>query len=197
MWYNQEASWQRLAKQRIEGNLLEHFEVIDTSKNRCLESNELNNIATELEFLLRDVNMEYTKEQQSKLKQNESLSLTIEIQFSNKHAISSNNQYTSEELEYIENIKDLLADGIIAERERRFLNRYREKLGISESRAKDLEALFTTPVLSEDEKEYLEEYKSCIEEGGITDKERRLLNKMRIMLNISEERASEIENLLV
>lgn len=196
VWYNQEASWQRLAKQRLEGNILEHHEVIDTSKNRCVESNELNNISAELEFLFHSANMEYNKEQQTKLIQNESISLTIEIQFCNKQAISSQCQYSSEELEYIENLKDFLSDGIIGERERRFLNRLREKLHISEHRAVELESLFDTPALSEEEQEYYDEYKSCIEDGGITDKERRLLDKLKLMLNISEDRAREIESMV-
>lgn len=196
VWYNQEASWQRLAKQRLEGNILEHHEVIDTSKNRCVEANELNNISAELEFLFHSANMEYNKEQQTKLIQNESISLTIEIQFSNKQAISSQCQYSSDELEYIENVKDFLSDGIIGERERRFLNRLREKLRISEHRAMELESLLEIPALSEEEQEYYDEYKSCIEDGGITDKERRLLDKLKLMLNISDERSKEIESMV-
>lgn len=196
VWYNQEASWQRLAKQRLEGNILEHHEVIDTSKNRCVESNELSNISAELEFLFHSANMEYNKEQQTKLIQNESISLTIEIQFCNKQAISSQCQYSSDELEYIENVKDFLSDGIIGERERRFLNRLREKLRISEHRAMELESLLEIPALSEEEQEYYDEYKSCIEDGGITDKERRLLDKLKLMLNISDERSKEIESMV-
>ena len=60
----------------------------------------------------------------------------------------------------------------------------------------ELESLFDTPALSEEEQEYYDEYKSCIEDGGITDKERRLLDKLKLMLNISEERAQEIENMV-
>ena len=180
----------------MEGNILEHHEVIDTSKNRCVEANELNNISAELEFLFHSANMEYNKEQQTKLIQNESISLTIEIQFSNKQAISSQCQYSSDELEYIENVKDFLSDGIIGERERRFLNRLREKLRISEHRAMELESLLEIPALSEEEQEYYDEYKSCIEDGGITDKERRLLDKLKLMLNISDERSKEIESMV-
>lgn len=196
VWFNQEASWQRLAKQRIEGNILEHHEVIDTSKNRCIESNELNNISAELEFLLHSANMEYGKEQQSKFVQNESVSLTIDIKFCNKQMMSPRGEYTSEELEYIESVKELLEDGVLAEKERRILNRYREKLGISENRAYELESMCSVPQLTDDEKEYLEEYKECLNDGGtITTGERRLLERLRKSLGISEERAKEIEEI--
>ena len=52
------------------------------------------------------------------------------------------------------------------------------------------------PQLTDAEKEYLDEYKACLEEDSeITAKERRLLNRIRESLGISEERANEIEKL--
>ena len=50
--------------------------------------------------------------------------------------------------------------------------------------------------LTEEEKEYLDEYKTCLEEDGeITPKARRMLDRFRNRLGISEERMLEIENL--
>ncbi|MDE6548948.1 MAG: tellurite resistance TerB family protein [Muribaculaceae bacterium] len=51
----------------------------------------------------------------------------------------------------------------------------------------------TTNSVSEEEAEYLEELKVCYEDGIITDKERRLLDRLRKSLGISEARASELE----
>lgn len=49
--------------------------------------------------------------------------------------------------------------------------------------------------LSSKEQEYQDEYRACVEEDEeISPKERRLLNKLRLSLGISEERAREIEN---
>ena len=47
--------------------------------------------------------------------------------------------------------------------------------------------------LTDDEKEYLEELNTCYEDGVITDKERRLLDRLRKSLGISEDRAAELE----
>lgn len=53
-----------------------------------------------------------------------------------------------------------------------------------------------TESIATDEQIYLDEYKACIEEDGeISPKERRLLNRIRESLGISEERANEIEKL--
>ena len=105
--------------------------------------------------------------------------------------------YTPDEQAYLEELEVCLEDdGEISPKERRLLERYRERLGISPERAIELEKSLSAPRLTDDEKEYLEEYKACLEgDGGISPKERRLLNRIRESLGISEERAGEIEKL--
>ena len=100
------------------------------------------------------------------------------------------------EQEYLEEVKMCLEeDNEISPRERRLLDRLRTKLNISEERAKELEESLKTPQLTEEEQEYLEEYKLCMEEDGeISSKERRLLDRLRDKLGISVERAKELEN---
>ena len=51
----------------------------------------------------------------------------------------------------------------------------------------------TTLQLTEEEQEYLNEYKEIIVDGEITEKERRLLNKILKLNGISQDRAREIE----
>ena len=49
--------------------------------------------------------------------------------------------------------------------------------------------------LTSEEQEYLEEIKACLEEDGeITSKERRLLDRLRKSLGITEARAKELED---
>lgn len=104
---------------------------------------------------------------------------------------------TNNEKEYLVELKECYADGVVTDKERRLLNRLRISLGISEERAAQLEASINSPSLNDDEKEYFEEVKACLEDDGvITDKERRLLNKIRASLGISEERAKEIEEMV-
>ena len=100
---------------------------------------------------------------------------------------------SSSEEEYLTELKACLDDGVIGASERRLLNKLRDKLGISEERAKELEESFKATQLTDDEKEYLDEFKAASENGIVSEKERRLLEKLRKMLAISEERAREIE----
>jgi len=99
------------------------------------------------------------------------------------------------ENEYLEELKACLADGELGGSERRLLNKLRIKLGISEERAAELEASLQKPQLTEEEQEYLEAYQDALEDGVVSEKERRLLDKLMKINNISEERAKEIEML--
>lgn len=110
---------------------------------------------------------------------------------------NSKDTNTTAENEYLEELKACLEeDGEISTKERRLLERFREKLGISAERAKELEDSLSTSQLTDAEQEYLEEYKACLEDDGeIYPKERRLLNRLRDTLGIPEERAIELEKL--
>ena len=102
---------------------------------------------------------------------------------------------TASEQEYLDMIKDCLVDVEIGMSERKLLAKLRVKNGISEERAKELEATLSAPQLTDDEKEYLEAFKDACEDGKVSDKQRRLLEKLRVMYGISEERARELENM--
>ena len=105
---------------------------------------------------------------------------------------------TDVEKEYLDELKACLEeDGEISSKERRLLNRLRERLGITEKRAEELEASLLEPEFTEEEQVYLDEYKTCIEEGELSPKERRLLNRLRMSLGISEERAKELESIII
>lgn len=104
---------------------------------------------------------------------------------------------TDIEKEYLDELKACLEeDGEISSRERRLLNRLRERLGITEERAEELEVFLLNPQLTEEEQEYLDEYKICKEEGEISSREKRLLDKLRVKLRISVDRARELESSL-
>ena len=120
-----------------------------------------------------------------------------EVMYSTRLMIQKfNPNFSEDEQEYLEEVKMCLeGDNQISPRERRLLDRLRTKLNITEERQKELEESLKTPQLTEEEQEYLEEYKLCFEEDGeISSKERRLLDRLRDKLGISVERAKELEN---
>ncbi len=108
---------------------------------------------------------------------------------------SSQESFTLEEYEYMEELKFCLEKGFISDNERRLLNRKKAKFRIRGKRAFELESI----VMREDEHhsaqetEYIDELKFCLETGPISDDERKLLDRLRLKLNITEEQSAHFE----
>lgn len=112
-----------------------------------------------------------------------------------KRSVTESNSLTQNEEKYKEEVLFCLEDnGIITDDDRRYLERKRIKFGISEERAKEIESL-AVPSLTNDEKEYLETVKELVSSGSLTERARRLLERERQSLNISKDRALEIEKM--
>ena len=88
-------------------------------------------------------------------------------------------------------------DGIIESGERRRLERNRKRFEISEERAKELENIAFKSQFTEEEYDFLDELKAILEEEGqIDDDERKLLVRLQKELDITDERAKELENMI-
>ena len=107
----------------------------------------------------------------------------------------SSSSISDSEKEYIDALKEYLSDGEISERERKMLDRVRKALGITTDRAAELEETLKQPLLTDEEKEYIEAYREYLVDGPIDEKSRKRLDIFRKGLGISEERAAELENL--
>lgn len=118
---------------------------------------------------------------------------SLEEEYGAKNAINGGLLVPNEQ-EYLDALKDIFDDGEISSREHKMMERLRISLGISEVRAKELEDSLQ-PQLTKEEQEYLEAYKDACENGAISDRSRRILDRLRVMYGISEERAQEIERL--
>ena len=99
------------------------------------------------------------------------------------------------EVKYKEEFLFMLEDGSIGDAERRLLERKRQKFGVSEERAKLIEES-CAPSLSEEEKEYIEIYKDMLEDGEISERRRKILNKEAESLGISQSRVKELEEMI-
>lgn len=108
---------------------------------------------------------------------------------------SDNSNVKANEQEYINEYKEIISEGEMSERDRRFLNKIMKANGISEERAKELEEMCKVHELNEGEQEYLNEYQEMISEGEISERDRRFLNKILVSNGISQERASELEKM--
>ena len=109
------------------------------------------------------------------------------------------NDLTKEEKDYFELLTDFLDDGNISESERNILNKRKEKFGISEARAKEIEdfakqeRLANLKPQNDSEREYYELIFDFLDDGNIDESERNILNKRKNKYQISDSRAKELE----
>lgn len=202
VWYQNEPSWQRLFNQRMNGGLTQHEERIETRKNQVVDNHELQEVKAELQYLFASANLNWSTSIDENFSQQENAVLSISVKFAPIESIGNNVQpqtrassITDSEQEYLDTLKESFEDGDITPRERKMLERIRISLGISEERAKEIESLLFGIPLTEDEREYVEMYKEYLEDGEISEKERRRLNKFAMALGISQDRINELEKL--
>ncbi len=212
VWYPHETAWQRLYEQRTNGSILTFEETISTQQNKLVSTNELMSINAEFKAYINvsvKAGIKVNRQIEKEFKEQETTAWNVKVEFvpieqltgNNKNQISESkltNQidFTDNEQKYLEEIKFMLEDdGIIDDDERKMLIRKRKKYEISEERAIEMEnSLLQTSQFTKEEQEYIDEIKECAEDGEITDGDRRILKRLANKLNITEERAIELEN---
>ena len=202
VWLDSDPQWKMLVKQRLEGGIMEFNYKISSSETCQMSSNETNAVKANFEYMMVKVNGSYDSSMDRTFSNSEETEWSIHVEFAPLEELGeqkTNNKkddfkLTDDEAEYLDMVKECMEDGEIGVRERKLLDKIRVKNGISEERAKELEATLSAPRLTDNEKEYLEAFKDACEDGKVSDKQRRLLEKLRVMYGISEERAREIED---
>ena len=221
IWFSHEAGWHRLVQQRLEGSLLNHSEYMSSTEHKILSNAEISDINGELNLLFATIKGGRRNETNSNIETNKEVEWRINVtfkpieQFGNDNYIVSEDKnytietpsiiessihkgdFTSEEIQYMDEVKFMLEDdAAIDDQERRMLNEMQKTLGIPAEHAQKLEeeAINAVFSFSPNEQKYIEEIKFMLEDDGvIDDKERRILNNMLDVLNISHERARQLE----
>lgn len=256
IWYPNEYTWQRIAQQRLNGNMLSHSETLSSSQSETLSVSEIASINEELDNLFEEVSSNnahfdisgklgigkfgfkasYNEDKsstsghseassrkssssyrsESKIKKNRDYAVRIHVTFKPMNAFTQDIPYTEtaptpkpkavphtasqstlsdEERRYLEEVHFMLQDdGMIDDKERDILERYRTRFGISHARAKELEdQAMSSSTLTPEEQEYVNEYKAALCDGILGERDRRILNRLAGFLKLSDERIKELE----
>lgn len=213
VWFPHEATWHRLVQQRLEGSLLNHSEYMSSTEHKILSNSEISNINGELNLLFTSIKGGYKSDNNSNIETNQEVEWRINVtfkpieQFGNESRIieispiqeltEHKEPFTSKEIQYMEEVKFALEDdAAIDDQERRMLNEMQKTLGIPAERAQELEKEAINAIFSfnPNEQKYIEEIKFMLEDDGMIDEqERKILNNMVDVLNISHERARQLE----
>lgn len=216
VWYDSDPTWQTLVKQRLNGNILSYVEHVSSIETTTVSSNQLMSLKGSFEKLFIKASGSYDEKTDKTFSKTEEIEWEIDMQFKPlqdfeddnanayngqavaKIAQTQNSELSEDELAYKEEVEFCLEDAPeIDAHSRKFLERKRQKLGISEARAKEIEDMVTASQVSftDEEKEYMEALDDVIEDGAIPNNVRRLLERERKSLGISEERAKELEDI--
>jgi hypothetical protein len=191
VWYHNESRWQQLYHQRLNGSILKDSVVISNQDISKGSASELNDLKASLEIAIFSMNASLKNEYKSKFNREEKTEWCFNVEFYpvNKQSNSLEKPNSSklllndDEQKYIEELKFVFEDdGIIDEDEKRILERKRQKYGISEIRAIELEKQVTDKShLIESEQEYQAEYLELLKENGeITENIKRILERLRL-----------------
>lgn len=204
-WLRFDPSWQNFVKQRLEGNTLEASMRISSTETISSNVNTIKNVKAAFECMMGKVDANYDSEEDNTFSQTESTEWQISVKFRSIRDFTeqsplspqkvSSLQLSPGEEKYKEEVLFVLEDGVIGDAERRLLERKRQKYCVSEDRAKLIEES-CTPSLSEEEKEYIEIYKDMLEDGEISERRRKILNKEAESLGILPSRAKELEEMI-
>lgn len=214
VWYDSDPTWQTLVKQRLNGNILSYVEHVSSIETTTVSSNQLMSLKGSFEYLFAKASGSYDAKTDKTFSKTEEIEWEIDMKFkplqdfdnayvTNRQATDSidqslNSELSEDELAYKEEVEFCLEDASeIDALSRKFLERKRQKLGLSETRALEIEDMVKSSLVSftDEEKEYMEALDDVIEDGVIPDNVRRLLERERKSLGISEERAKELEEI--
>lgn len=223
IFYKNESTWKNLYKQRISGSINKHYDFLKSKSSYSISEKEntilkrafTNYISGGASYLGYSASGSLNTEKneniseiiESTFSESESIEWKIEIEFESINnltedndeevpLISTNKTSSAVEQDYREEVEFMLEDdGIIDDKERRVLDRLRVKMDISAEVALRIEhEVLSVGNLTEDEKEYIEEFQEMLNDGEITDKERKILNRFANRLDISDERVTQLEN---
>ncbi|AFL83000.1 hypothetical protein Belba_0337 [Belliella baltica DSM 15883] len=198
IWFDHESSWQMLYKQRANGDLLSHHEIINSRNSFTISDNERTNVKAAFKTFFVDagVGVDYLVE--NSFGQSESIKYEVEIEFESVDNLKEiynpkPKELSKEELHYLDEVKFMLEDGVIDQVERNALERLRQKLGLSMNKAIELENnLIGNFNHDSSELEYIKEYNEILKDGELSENGLRILNRLASRLGISNNRAQEI-----
>lgn len=202
IWYQNQPKWQRIVQSRIDGNTLEWTECISSKLKFFTSSSEKEDIKAKLKVLMANIEGRSYKEEEKQLKEETETIWRVSVKFRSKKLLQEKSQsrntisstLTDTEKEVLNEVRFCIEDdGVIDNSEQIFLNKTREKFGLTEERAKELQESLLKPQFTENEKEYINALSELMIDGQIPESAQRIVERFRNLYEIDEQRANEIE----
>ncbi len=213
-WYAQEMGWQRVAQQRLSGELLEHEFTISSQETVRLSSEEREKLEGKFRNVVLGISGEVEEKRSGASVTSRANTWKVSVKFRpielledatpkalpvEKDVQKETSLLLENEQEFVEVVQTCLNDeGTLSDDAERLIERWQARLDILPARAEELtQQVVQQSALTDDEREYLEEVEFCLSDDGvISASERRILERFAQKMGVSAERAAELEESL-
>lgn len=202
IWYQNQPKWQRIALSRIEGNTLECSECISSKSISFTSSSEKEDIKAKLKVLMANIEGRSYEEEEKQLREETETKWMVSVKFRSKKLLqkgtlpqpNSVTAITNNEDEFLNEVRFCLDnDGIIDSEEQGYLDKVSQKLGLTQTKAQELQNSLISPQLTDNEKEYIETISKLTIDGKIPPSSQRIVERYRELYKVSSQRAEELE----
>ena len=202
IWYQNQPKWQRLVQSRIDGNTLEYTECISSKLTFFTSSSEKEDIKAKLKVLMANIEGRIYEEEEKQLREETETIWRVSVKFRSKKILqkdtlpqpNSVTAITNNEDEFLNEVRFCLDnDGIIDSEEQGYLDKVSQKLGLTQTKAQELQNSLISPQLTDNEKEYIETISKLTIDGKIPPSSQRIVEKYRELYKVSSQRAEELE----
>ena len=202
IWYQNQSKWQSIALSRIEGNTLECNECISSKSISFTTSSEKEDIKAKLKVLMANIEGRIYDEEEKQLREETETIWRVSVKFRSKKLLqkdtlpqpNSATALTNNEEEFLNEVRFCLDnDGIIDSEEQVYLDKVSQKLGLTQTKAQELQNSLISPQLTDNEKEYIETISKLTIDGKIPPSSQRIVERYRELYKVSSQRAEELE----
>ena len=202
IWYQNQPKWQRLVQSRIDGNTLEYTECISSKLTFFTSSSEKEDIKAKLKVLMANIEGRSYEEEEKQLREETETIWRVSVKFRSKKLLqkdtlpqpNSATALTNNEEEFLNEVRFCLDnDGIIDSEEQVYLDKVSQKLGLTQTKAQELQNSLISPQLTDNEKEYIETISKLTIDGKIPPSSQRIVERYRELYKVSSQRAEELE----
>ena len=202
IWYQNQPKWQHLVQSRIDGNTLEWTECISSKLKFFTSSSEKEDIKAKLKVLMANIEGRSYEEEEKQLKEETETIWRVSVKFRSKKLLqkdtltqpNSATALTNNEDEFLNEVRFCLDnDGIIDSEEQVYLDKVSHKLGLTQTKAQELQNSLISPQITENERKYIEAISELTIDGKIPSSSQRIVERYRKLYEVSSQRAEELE----
>lgn len=202
IWYQNQPKWQRLVQSRIDGNTLEYTECISSKLKFFTSSSEKEDIKVKLKVLMANIEGRIYEEEEKQLREETETIWRVSVKFRSKKLLQKNTlpqpnsvtALTNNEDEFLNEVRFCLDDdGIIDSEEQVYLDKVSQKLGLPQTKAKELQNSLISPQITDNERKYIEAISELTIDGKIPSSSLRIVERYRKLYEVSSQRAEELE----